>query len=334
MKRATIRDVAARANVSVSTVSRVLNGQSENHMRPETRDKVVQAIRDLSYAPVKAAQTLRRLRTNMLGIVLPDITNLYFALLARGIESVAFEAGFTTIICDSYHQSSRENQYLDMLRSEDVEGIIFVPVGVPDPNALDAVLDQGIRVVAVDRRIPGLPIADVDNYRASFDLTRHILDLGYRRVAYVTGPEAVSTSVDRLAGCADALAAHGLVPLEVCPGDFTFQSGHDCARHILEDTDADIILTANDLMAFGALRAAEELDRQVPNSIGIAGFDHVPHVPYATFLHAGLTTIEVPIHELGRAAASLLIDEKESSVRLETRLIVGGTCKEQSKGVQ
>lgn len=303
-------------------------------MRPETHAKVLQAIRDLHYAPVKAAQTLRRLRTKMLGIVLPDITNLYFALLARGIESVAFEQGFTTIICDSNHQPTRENQYLDMLRSEDVEGIIFVPVSEPDSKALDTALNQGIRIVAVDRRIPGLPIADVDNYRASFDLTQHVLNLGYRRVAYIAGPDTVSTSVDRLAGCQDALSAHGLTPVEICSADFTFQSGYASAHHILEDTDADIILTANDLMAFGALRAAEELDRRVPNSLGIAGFDHVPHVPYATFLHPGLTTIEVPIHDLGRAAASLLIKDKESSARLETRLIVGGTCKEQSKGVQ
>ncbi len=301
-------------------------------MRPETREKVLQAIRDLDYAPVKAAQTLRRLRTKMLGIVLPDITNLYFALLARGIESVAFERGFTIIICDSNHQPSRETLYLDMLRSEDVEGIIFVPVGSPDERALKTVLNQGIRVVGVDRRIPGLPIADVDNYKASYDLTRHVLGLGYRRVAYITGPSTVSTGVDRLRGMEDALSAHDLAATAICAGDFTFQSGFKSARHILLNTDAEVILTANDLMAFGALRAAEELGRPVPDSVGVAGFDHVPHIPYATFARPALTTVEVPIHELGRQAGLLLIDEKEGGVRLETRLVVGGTCHQQQRG--
>jgi len=153
-KRTDIKDVAARAGVSLSTVSRVLNNRTENHMRPETREKVLKAIRDLNYAPVKAAQTLRRVRTKMLGIVLPDITNLYFALLARGIESVAYEQGFTTLICDSNHQPEREIQYMDMLRSEDVEGIIFVPVGTVDDNSLTAALNQGNFGGHSDWRLP------------------------------------------------------------------------------------------------------------------------------------------------------------------------------------
>lgn len=298
-------------------------------MRPETREKVLKAIRDLNYAPVKAAQTLRRLRTKMLGIVVPDITNLYFTLLARGIESIAFEQGFTTLICDSNHQSERETQYLDMLRSEDVEGIIFVPVGKADGNSLDAILDQGIRVVLVDRRIPNLPTVEVDNYAASFGLAEYVLNLGYRKVAYIAGPEDVSTGEDRLAGLSDALASKGLTPVAICRGDFTFESGYSCALSVLSETGVDAILAANDLMAFGALRAAEELKKSVPKDLGVAGFDHVPHVPYATFMHPELTTVEVPIYELGQKAALLLIDEKDESIKLPTKLIRGGTCREQ-----
>ena len=303
-------------------------------MRPQTRDRVLQAIRDLSYAPVKAAQTLRRVRTRTLGILLPDITNLYFALLARGVESVAFETGYTTIICDSDHQSSRESQYLEMLRSEDVEGIVFVTAGTPDPEALDAVLRQGIRVVAADRRIQGVPTVEIDNYRASFDLTRHVLDLGYRRVAYIAGPDTATTSIDRLAGCEDALAAHGLVPVSVLAGDFTVESGAACARRILEESDVDVVFAANDLMAFGVLGAAEEIHLNVPNDLGVAGFDHVPQMPYSALMRPDLTTVEVPVRELGRSAATLLLEGDGHSVQLDARLIVGGTCQDQSKGVQ
>jgi len=331
-KRADIRDVAARAGVSLSTVSRVLNDRSENHMRPETRERVLEAIRDLNYAPVKAAQTLRRLRTKTLGIVVPDITNLYFALLARGVESVAFEQGFTTLICDSNHQPERETQYLDMLRSEDVEGIILIPVSSVEKDSLNSALDQGIRVISVDRRIPDLPIAEVDNYAASFELAEYVLRLGYREVAYITGPETVSTGEDRLAGLSDALATQGIKLAALCRGDFTFDSGYACARRILSDKRVDAILAANDLMAFGVLRAAEEARKSVPKDLGVAGFDHVPHIPYATFMHPELTTVEVPIYELGREAASLLIEGEDESIQLPTKLIHGGTCREQPKG--
>lgn len=301
-------------------------------MRPETREKVLEAIRDLNFAPVKAAQTLRRLRTKTLGIVLPDITNLYFALLARGIESIAFEQGFTTLICDSNHQPKREIQYLDMLRSEDVEGIIFIPVGIVEKKPLNAALDQGIRVVAVDRRIPSLPIAEVDNYAASFELAEYVLHLGYRKIAYITGPDTVSTGEDRLAGLSNALTSRGIKLSGLCRGDFTFESGYTCALRILEDAGVDAILAANDLMAFGALRAAEEAGRSVPKDLGVAGFDHVPHIPYATFMHPELTTVEVPIYELGREAALLLIEGEDESIQLPTKLIHGGTCQEQVEG--
>ena len=298
-------------------------------MRPETRERVLQAIRDLNYAPVKAAQTLRRLRTKTLGIIVPDITNLYFALLARGIESVAFERGFTTLICDSNHERERENQYIEMLRSEDVEGFIFVPVGVADMNSLTAALDQGIRVISVDRRIPDLPIVEVDNYTASFNLAEYVLSLGYRRIAYITGPEIVNTGEERLAGLTDALASAGMQLAALEYGDFTFESGYAGALHILANTKSDAILTANDLMAFGALRAAGELNKSVPKDLGVAGFDHVPHIPYATFMHPELTTVEVPIRQLGREAATLLIDEKDENIQLPTKLIRGGTCRQQ-----
>lgn len=301
-------------------------------MRPETRERVLQAIRDLNYAPVKAAQTLRRLRTKMLGIILPDITNLYFALLARGIESLAFERGFTTLICDSTNQPDRETQYVDMLRSEDVEGIIFVPAGNVDEHALQGIRSQGIRVISVDRRIPELPTVEVDNHQGSFELAAYVLSLGYRRVAYIAGPEIVSTAEDRLSGLSTALAAEGLELAALCRGDFTFESGYACALELLKHERIDAILAGNDLMAFGALRAAEELGKSVPEDLGVAGFDHVPHIPYATFMHQALTTVEVPVHDLGRTAASMLLDEKDESIQLPTRLIHGGTCRGQMKG--
>ena len=331
--KVTIREVAELAGVSLSTVSRVLNGQAEKHMRPETKDRVLEAIRSLKYTPVKAAQTLRRQRTKTIGILIPDITNLYFALLARGVESVTFPRGLTTLICDSNRTRDREHRYLEILLSEGVDGILYVPVDSPNEAMIQRVQDQGIQVVGVDRRLPGLPAVEVANRAAACELAQYILELGYRRIAYLAGPENVSTGRDRLEGFLDALRGSDLEPAVLMQGDFTFESGYELAKQILlEDREIEAIVAANDLMAFGALHAAEELRRSVPGDLGVAGFDHVPHVPYATFMHQALTTVEAPVHELGRAAASLLLDEKDESIQLPTQLIHGGTCRDQTKG--
>jgi len=330
--RATIREVAEHAGVAPCTVSRVLNGQDADHMRPETKERVLAAIRILDYTPVKAAQRLRRQRTRVLGILVPDITNLYFALLTRGVESLAFERGYTTLICDSSHEPEREALYLEMLLAEDVEGVLLVPAGRPDARAMQRLADRGVRVILADRRLNGLPVVEADNRSASRRLGEHLLGLGYTRIAYVAGPAEVSTAEDRLRGFRDALRDAGKKLASLRLGTFTFESGFQCAREILRHEEVDAIVAGNDLMAFGVLRAAEEEGLSVPGDLGVAGFDHVPHVPYATFLRPELTTVEVPVHEMGREAARRLLDGGGDSLRLATTLIRGGTCIAQRSG--
>jgi len=330
-ERITIREVAAHAGVSPSTVSRVLNERADNHMRPETKQRVLEAIRALEYTPVKAAQTLRRQRTNTLGILIPDIANLYFALLIRGVESVTFDRGYTTLICDSNRRPERESRYLDILLSEGVEGILYVPVSRPDERMLRRVIDQGIEIVVADRRLPGLPTVEAENRTASCELAEYLLSLGYRRIGYVAGPEGVSTAQDRLSGFLRALEPVGLRPVAMERGDFTYEAGLQCSRRILAAHSVDAIVAANDLMAFGVLRAAEENGLRVPADLGVAGFDHIPSVPYATFMHAELTTVEVPTHQIGVEAARLLLNGGRESLRLKTRLIHGGTCLDRTR---
>ena len=330
--RATIREVAERAGVAPCTVSRVLNGHDAEHMRPETKERVLDSIRELDYTPVRAAQRLRRQRTHALGILVPDITNLYFALLTRGVESVAFERGFTSLICDSSHDPRREARYLEMLLAEDVEGVLLVPTGRGDASALKRLVARGVRVMLMDRRIVGFPVVEADNRGASRALGEHLLGLGYERMVYISGPAEVSTAEDRLCGFRDAVRSEGGDLADVRRGAFTFESGFDAAREILRHDKADAIVAANDLMAFGVLRAVEEEGLSVPRDIGVAGFDHVPHVPYATFLRPELTTVDVPVHEMGRQAARRLLDGKADSLQLATTLIPGGTCIARRRG--
>jgi LacI family transcriptional regulator len=327
-RRVTIREVAGHAEVSPSTVSRVLNGREENHMRPETRERVLQAIQALDYTPVKAAQALRRQRTQALGVLIPDISNLYFALLLRGVESVAFGRGFTTLICDSDNRPDRELRHLEILMGEDVEGVLLVPVGRPDGDVLRRLLDRGIRIVVADRRVSGLPVVEADNRRATIELTEYVLSLGYRRIAYISGLGDVSTSEDRLAGFRQALASAGVEPVVIRRGNFTYESGYERGSEILDRFDVEAVLAANDLMAFGVLRAAEERSLSVPRDLGVAGFDHVPHVLYATFARPELTTVEVPAYRMGQQAGTLLLDGSDGNVRVPTVLIRGGTCRD------
>ena len=292
-------------------------------MRPETKERILATIKELDYTPVRAAQRLRRRKTQALGVLNPDISSLYFSLLTRGVESVAFDEGFSTLVCDSNHEVSRESAYLDFLLSEGVDGIVFVPVGRPDLDLVHRLTDRGVRVLVADRRIDGLTTVDADNFGGSRDLTAYLLGLGYRDIAYIAGPEEVSTAEDRLAGFRHAMKTAGRAPASVARGQFTFQSGYDHAVGIFDRRPVDALIAANDLMAIGAIRAAEDRGLTVPDDLGVAGFDHVP---WAALVRPQLTTVEVPAYAIGQEAGRRLLDGSDESLRLPTTLIPGGTC--------
>ncbi|MGY4707595.1 LacI family DNA-binding transcriptional regulator [Candidatus Bipolaricaulota sp. J31] len=309
MRRVTIRDVAALAGVSPSTVSRVLNGKDAGHMRPETKERVLAAIKALDYTPAKAARTLRKRKTGVIAILLPDISNPFFSLLARGVASVAFEHDLSTLICDSDNSVEKETQFWDILLAEGVDGVVFVPAGKPNVTKLERLLRRGVRVVVADRRVQGFPVVEADNRGGSASLANFLLSRGYRRIVYLAGPKEVSTAVDRLEGFRTALREHGLAPVTVCHGDFTFQSGYALAREALTRYEPEAIVAGNDLMAIGGLRAAEDLGMSVPEDLGIAGFDHV--FP-AELVRPRLTTVAVPAYEIGREAMRELLEGKGS----------------------
>jgi len=322
-KRVTIREVAARAGVSVSTVSRVLNGRDAHHMRPETKARVLRAIEELEYTPVKAARALRRQRTQVIGVLLPDISNPFFSLLARGVESVAFEKGYSILICDSNHDSRKEAVYLSMLLEERVEGLVFIPVGRPATDLIQRLLNHGVKIMVADRRVDGLPTVSADNRGGSASLARYLLDIGYRKIAYLAGPKGVSSAEERFAGLVSALEEEGLNPVWVRWGHFTFESGYHLTRKLLSEVKADAIVAGNDLMAVGAIRAVEERGLRVPEDIGVAGFDHVP---LADLVKPRLTTVEVPASRIGEEAARQLIEGACRDFCLPVELIPGASC--------
>jgi len=326
-KQATIREVAARAGVSQSTVSRVLNGNDAEHMRPETKQRVLRAIADLDYTPVKAAQTLRRQHTKVIGILVPDISNSFFSRVVRGVGSVAFEKGFSTLVCDSDHSVEKESRYLDILLAEGVEGIVFIPVGSPDMKRIDRLLRQGIRVVVADRRVKGFPAVEADNAGGCRELTEYLLQLGYKRIAYVAGPQEVSTAQDRLNGFKQAMDVANLSPVVVCHGRFTYESGYERAEKILKNNDVDVIMAGNDLMAIGVIQAAEDNGLAVPGDLGVTGFDNTPLLALA---RPKLTTVKVPAYRFGEEVARQLFEGEVDDLVLSVKLIPGATCRQQN----
>lgn len=319
----TIRDVAALAGVSPSTVSRVLNGNHRQHMTPATRDRVHAAIDALRYTPLRSARSLRRQRSHVLAVVLPDISNPFFSLLARGVESIAFGTGCSTMICNSDHSPTKERHYLEILLAEQALGVVYIPTSTPDEEGLKRLARSGARIVVADRAVPGFPSVRADNAGGSRALAEYVLRCGYRRIAYLAGPADVSTARERLEGFRAALDAAGVQPVAIEHGPFTCEAGYDLSTKLARSARVDALVAANDMMALGALRAVEDAGLSVPEHVGVAGFDHAP---WTTYLRPQLTTVEVPALQIGEVAAGQLLSEVAEDACLPTRLIEGETC--------
>jgi len=329
-KKPTIRDVAALAGVSPSTVSRVVTGQADVYMKPTTRSRVLQAIEELNYTPTRSAQRMRRKRCGIIGVLVPDISNPYFSLLARGVESIAFEKDYSTLICDSNHSEHRESRYLDLLVGEQVDGVVFVPVGVPDWPRINRMLDQGTRVVVADRCVEGLLGVEAANWQGSYSLTQHVLAQGHHRIAYIAGPPAVRTTQERVRGFEDAMAAVSCEPVAIRYGEYTFDSGHQLAMDIIKRDSVDALMAGDDLVALGAIRAAQANALHVPDDLSVTGFDAVPLL---SIIHPELTSVRIPVFEIGQESMSMLArhigapELKEDRRILEVQLIPGASCR-------
>jgi len=259
----------------------------------------------------------------VLAVVLPDISNPFFSLLARGVESVAFGQGCSTMICNSDHSLDKERHYLEILLAEQALGVVYIPTSTPDEPGLSRLARSGARLVVADRFVPGFPSVRADNVGGSRALAEYVLSCGYRRIAYLAGPETVSTARERLQGFREALDAAGACPVTVKHGPFTCEAGYELSIELARSARVDAIVTANDMMALGALRALEDANIPVPNGVGVAGFDHTP---WTTYLRPQLTTVEVPALQIGEVAAGQLLSEATEDACLPTRLIEGETC--------
>jgi DNA-binding LacI/PurR family transcriptional regulator len=301
---ATIEDVAKHARVSIATVSRVLNGSAG--VGDETRKRVEAAIAALDYRPNPAARSLRSNRSRIIGLLISDIQNPFFAALIRGVEDEALRHEYSLILCNSDESPQREQQYLEVLYLERVAGIIVVPTR--EQLAQDIrkrYRDRGIPIVTVDRRVKDQDIDAVlsDNVLGGHEAVAHLIANGYRRIGAVTGPQAVTTGRERLEGYRKALHEAG-IPLDPAlerSGAFTVASGRELTEQLLDLTPPpDAIFAGNNLLTLGALHAIHDRDLKVPDDIALVGYDDIPWAELGTI---SLTTVTQPVYELGSTAA-------------------------------
>lgn len=303
---ATIRDVALRAAVSTATVSRVLS-------RPErvaaaTRDRVLQAVRDLGYAPNSAAKSLRTLRAAKILVTVPDISNPFFSMIIRGVEDAAQAAGYAVLLGDTRHDPEREELYAAMLGRREADGLIFLGHRLPD--ALTAMIaDLGPRAPVVNgcEFSPDLGVSSVhiDNAAAAGEMVEHLARLGHRRIGLLTGPLASPISRERLAG-ARAAAARAGVALAAAEGDFSVESGAAGAALLLDGAEAPTALFCfSDEMAMGALALLRARGLSCPAAVSVAGFDDIR---FARHLDPPLTTVRQPMTQIGRETVRLLLE--------------------------
>lgn len=302
----TMRDVAEKAGVSITTVSHVIN--ETRVVSEEARSEVMSAIAELGYQPNVLARGLRRGETTTIGMIVPDSANPFFAEVARGVEDASFDSGFNVILCNTDGNLEKELKYTRLLIEKRVDGILFVAAGSSTEH-IQRVQAQDVPLVIVDREIPdvSVDVVQTDHEQGGYLAARHLIDLGHRQIGCIRGPSVLTPSGARVTGYRQALADMNCPVDEslIIRGDFQFESGFQAARQLLTRQDApSAIFACNDLMAIGAISAAVELGLRVPEDVSIIGFDNVS---LARYTNPPLTSIHQPSHDLGIIATNLLL---------------------------
>ena len=317
---ATMKQVAERAGVSVATVSYVINDTRK--VRPETEKRVLLAARELGYAPNVAARSLVVGRSSMVGLVVPDIENPFFPEVTKAFQEAASVAGLETIVMNTNYDVQRVRNIVDRLASLQVPGAAFLTSQI-DTAISDVLAAKGICAVYLDRFEPGRRSSAVviDYRRGILEAVEHLNSLGHRRVGFLGGPAHGASAQRRKTAFLEGAAAG--MESRVVESDFTVQGGYFSCAKLLHGFDATAIMTANDLMAIGALHWAYDQHMPVPAQLSIIGFDDIR---FAQFTQPALTTVSVPRAEIGRIAFESLwslIGEVPGSTNGD---VVGTTC--------
>jgi LacI family transcriptional regulator len=320
-----IVDVARQAGVSITTVSRVLNPKGDYPVATATRERVMAAAAALQYSPSALARALVTRRSHIVGALVSDIVDPYFAELVGGLEEVARSAGYLVIVCTTSRDPEIQRRYIATLRDYHADALILFGgefVAGAERRLLDRELEraarQGAVAVAVAGEHAGLGTIDVDQRRAAADMTSYLIQLGHRRIAFIAGPRRVSTVPERLRGFVDAMLAAGLEPDLIADSDFSYDGGQRATVELLR-RQPTAIFAANDQMALGALAASHAAGLSVPAELSVVGFGDTMPARHAV---PALTTVFMPRHRLGaEAMQAVLVALETGRTQVEPRCL-------------
>lgn len=318
----TLKELAERARVHPSTISRVANQDPGLRISAATRARIEALLRETEYRPNGVARGLKLRQTLVLAVVIPDITNPFFGALFRGVEDAAATRGYQVLLCNTDGNADRQRSHLQTLAARRVDGVILASTFLKDP-AVRWLRHQRIPYVLVNRfSDEGLdPFVGSDDVMGSRLATQHLIDLGHRRIAHLAGSPATSTGQLRRRGYEAAMADAGLT----APPEYTVESGYieeggaRAMEHLLSlEAPPTAVFAVTDMVAVGAYAAVLAHGMRIPEDVAIVGYNDIP---LAVRLYPGLTTVHVPIHEFGSAAARVLLEELETG-RVEPRRVV------------
>jgi LacI family transcriptional regulator len=303
-------DVAARAGVSLGTVSNVLN--RPDRVAPATRDRVMTAIRELGFVRNEAARQLRAGRSRTIGLVVLDVGNPFFTDLAKGVETTAGKSGLSVVLCNSNDEIDREQHYLSLLQEQRAFGILITPVGKVTAT-MEAIRRTGTPVVLVDRGSNRRQCSVSVNDRVGGELAvSHLIGQGHKRIAFVGGPMSINQVSERLAGARAALHAGGLPESALTVIEtprLDVASGRDVGDQLAAMSSRKrptAVFCANDLLALGLLQDTTRRQLSIPDDLAIVGYDDID---FAAAAAVPLTSVRQPRAQLGQAAMELLLEE-------------------------
>lgn len=320
----TIKEIASLAEVSTATVSKIINGK-DKYISEATRQRVLEIVEREGYIPNGIAKSLKMKKTKTIGIIIPDVMNLFFSELARGIEDAAEKKGYTVILCNSDNKEAKAKKYIEMLQEKMVDGIILTASekgsykSINLGNIPTVLLDRDVNV---DKKVGRIV---VDNQEGAYIATKHLIERGCKNIAMISSDIKNKPSAERIKGYENALLDNSFNIKEerIFLDRYTIESGYKGVKNILKRTKIDGIFCGNDLIAIGVIKALKEMNIRVPEDVKIVGFDDIQ---ISKYMDPPLTTIKQPIYEMGEEAVDMLIriikkEDVEKIKVLDIRLV-------------
>lgn len=331
----TIKDIAKKAGVSIATVSRSLNGDEK--VTEDTKKLVLSVAKELKYKPNLLARNFVTKKSNIIGLVMPDIFGEFFMELIRGVDEVCYNQGYYTMVTSSHSKRSTVEAIIDFMGKGIVGGIILMAPSIDD-EIKKTLKNNHLPLVIINDKseLAQYDSISLDNYKGAYDLVNFLIkDKKYTKIAHISGPKNNYDAINREKGYIDALNESKLEVNKqwMLTGDFTIKGGQECCEKLLKlKNPPQVIFAANDMTAIGCYQAARKLGRKVPADIGVAGFDDIF---VSQYLSPRMTTVHVPIFDLGKKSAEILIQKISSDnhtaqkihhLKISTTVVVGESC--------